>query len=157
MTNIKSPGQMAYEEDVRRHPNHDDGTSRPTWDELGDAHCAGTQTVVKDSWEKNPTPRDYSQPTAVTTIDITPASLKTAAGAAAVDAAMSDWQTAQANVANKTQHFLDQHGASILAFFRNDEMEAATEDTNELREVVEVMASKQDAFLRALAGRPAKR
>jgi hypothetical protein len=40
--------QEAYEEDVRRHPLYHDGTPRKSWDE-----------VARQSWEKNPTPRDW--------------------------------------------------------------------------------------------------
>ena len=52
----KTPGQIAYEEDVRRKPNYHprvDGTVRPrrTWDEL--------DAVTKRSWEINPTPRSW--------------------------------------------------------------------------------------------------
>jgi hypothetical protein len=52
----KTPGQIAYEEDVRRKPGYHprvDGTVRPrrTWDEL--------DRVVQQSWELNPTPRDW--------------------------------------------------------------------------------------------------
>jgi hypothetical protein len=48
---MKTAGQIAYEEDVRRKPNHHDGTSRPAWDQLSD--------VAQWSWERNPTPRDW--------------------------------------------------------------------------------------------------
>ncbi len=47
-------GQQAYEEDVRRHPNHHDGTPRPDWDKLLD--------IAKWSWNRNPTPRDWKTP-----------------------------------------------------------------------------------------------
>jgi hypothetical protein len=51
-----TPGQTAYEEDVRRKPNYHprvDGTvvPRKTWDEL--------DMVVQRSWELNPTPREW--------------------------------------------------------------------------------------------------
>lgn len=52
----KTPGQIAYEEDVRRKPHYHprvDGTVRPrrTWDEL--------DALTKRSWELNPTPREW--------------------------------------------------------------------------------------------------
>jgi hypothetical protein len=46
---IKTPGQLAYEADVRAKPFYDDGKTRPSWDRLGE--------VAKLSWEQNPTPR----------------------------------------------------------------------------------------------------
>lgn len=45
-----TPGQLAYEEDLRRCPNYHDGTPRKTWDQL---------TFERQSWQRNPTPRDY--------------------------------------------------------------------------------------------------
>ncbi len=47
----KSPGQIAYEADITRHPSYHDGTPRRTWENLSE--------VIQSSWEKNPTPRDY--------------------------------------------------------------------------------------------------
>lgn len=44
-----TPGRTAYEADVRARPTYDDGSPRPTWDQL----CE----VAKWSWERNPTPR----------------------------------------------------------------------------------------------------
>ena len=51
-----SPGQIAYEEDVRRKPHYhprEDGTVVPRlpWAQLG--------AMEKWSWEKNPTPRSW--------------------------------------------------------------------------------------------------
>ena len=51
-----SPGQIAYEEDVRRRPHYHprvDGTVVPRlpWTQLG--------AMEKWSWEKNPTPRGW--------------------------------------------------------------------------------------------------
>lgn len=51
-----TPGQQAYEEDVRRQPNYHprvDGTVLPRvpWSELS--------AIAKWSWEKNPTPREW--------------------------------------------------------------------------------------------------
>ncbi len=44
-----TPGQLAYEADVRARPLYHDGTPRRTWHELG--------TVERWSWERNPTDR----------------------------------------------------------------------------------------------------
>ena len=46
-----TPGQNAYEEDCRRRPMYDDGTRRPAWDNL--------DQLSRDSWERNPTTRDW--------------------------------------------------------------------------------------------------
>lgn len=49
----KSPGQLAYEEDVRRQPTQPwDGKPRQTWDEISDE--------ARGTWERNPTARDWS-------------------------------------------------------------------------------------------------
>lgn len=45
----KTPGQIAYEEDVRRRPNYPDGGPRPPWSRLDE--------LTQWSWERNPTPR----------------------------------------------------------------------------------------------------
>jgi hypothetical protein len=47
----KTPGQIAYEEDCRRHPRYHTGELRRTWDALSN--------VIQHSWERQPTPRDY--------------------------------------------------------------------------------------------------
>ena len=47
----KTPGQIAYEEDVRRCPEYHDGMKRPAWGKLHD--------VSKMSWERDPTPREF--------------------------------------------------------------------------------------------------
>jgi hypothetical protein len=46
-----TPGQRAYEEDVRRQPTYHDGTPRPPFSALGDA--------VRNNWERHPTPREW--------------------------------------------------------------------------------------------------
>ena len=51
-----TPGQKAYEEDVRRCPTYHDGKPRKTWARL----CP----LARDSWEKNPTPRTFKKPEA---------------------------------------------------------------------------------------------
>ena len=47
----KSPGQLAYEDDLRRFPRYShDGSPRRQWDELPES--------VQESWHRNPTPRN---------------------------------------------------------------------------------------------------
>jgi len=46
-------GQIAYQEDCLLKPAYHDGIIRPVWEKLSD--------VVKQSWEKNPTPRKYNE------------------------------------------------------------------------------------------------
>lgn len=46
-----TPGQAAYEEDCARRPTYPDGAVRRTWCQLSD--------VVRWSWERQPTPREY--------------------------------------------------------------------------------------------------
>lgn len=46
---MKTPGQIAYEEDVRLTPTYLDGRPRRAWSQLGEAE--------RWSWERNPTPR----------------------------------------------------------------------------------------------------
>lgn len=41
-----TPGQIAYQEDVRRRPTYGDGTPRKSWEELCD--------VARWSWEREP-------------------------------------------------------------------------------------------------------
>jgi hypothetical protein len=47
----KNADQLAYEEDCRRQPHYHDGTPRKAWDALGYAE--------RDTWRRNPTPREY--------------------------------------------------------------------------------------------------
>lgn len=47
----KTPGQIAYEEDVRRCPAYHSGSARLPWDKL--------PKWAQGSWEQQPTPRDY--------------------------------------------------------------------------------------------------
>lgn len=49
--NGKTPGQVAYEEDVRRCPNYEHGEPRATWSML--------KPWVQETWERDPTPRNY--------------------------------------------------------------------------------------------------
>jgi hypothetical protein len=56
-TEHDTPGARAYAEDVRRKPLDHTGRPRPTWAEL--------DKVARWSWEKNPTPRDWSGLTGV--------------------------------------------------------------------------------------------
>jgi hypothetical protein len=53
-TETPHPGQLAYEEDVRRKPAYDTGHPRIGWHQLGD--------VERLSWIRNPTPRDWTPP-----------------------------------------------------------------------------------------------
>lgn len=46
-------GQQAYEEDCRRRPHYHDGSKRQSWSEL----CE----VAKESWNRNPTPRNWDE------------------------------------------------------------------------------------------------
>lgn len=50
----KTPGQLAYEEDVRRQPRYsDDGPPRKQWHELDQG--------VQSTWHKEPTPREWKR------------------------------------------------------------------------------------------------
>lgn len=46
-----TPGELAYNEDLRRQPLYHTGEPRLTWAQL--------DAWAKQSWERNPTPRDY--------------------------------------------------------------------------------------------------
>lgn len=48
---MKTTGQKAYEEDCARQPRYHDTTTRLVWLQLPE--------YAKQSWEKNPTPREY--------------------------------------------------------------------------------------------------
>lgn len=48
-----TPGQIAYQEDVRRRPTYGDGTPRKSWEELCD--------VARWSWEREPPERKKSR------------------------------------------------------------------------------------------------
>lgn len=45
----KTPGQIAYETELRAKPLYHDGTARKTWNRL--------DNLSRRSWERNPTPR----------------------------------------------------------------------------------------------------
>ena len=53
-TSRRSPGQIAYEADVRRHPTYHDGKPRKAWEDLAE--------IVRWSWEKNPQARRWGAP-----------------------------------------------------------------------------------------------
>jgi hypothetical protein len=54
MTHNPTPGELAYNEDLRRQPIYlHTGEPRPTWAQL--------DAWVKQSWERNPTPREWKQ------------------------------------------------------------------------------------------------
>ena len=55
----KTPGQIAYEEDYRRCPRHDDGSARPTWEGLSTVYVETTAQAIRGTWERNPTPRQW--------------------------------------------------------------------------------------------------
>lgn len=48
----KTPGQLAYEEDLCRKPFYPSGDTRKTWAQLGD--------IERLSWEREPTPRNWN-------------------------------------------------------------------------------------------------
>lgn len=54
---IKTPGQLAYEEELRRCPNYPDGSPRPAWDDLTSRYGEW----LRKAWEMNPTPRTYGR------------------------------------------------------------------------------------------------
>jgi len=54
MTRNMTPGELAYNEDVRRQPTYHTGERRPAW--------AALETYAKQSWERDPTPRDWTVP-----------------------------------------------------------------------------------------------
>lgn len=45
----KSPGQMAYETELKARPTYHDGTARKTWAHLGEPE--------RGTWDRDPTPR----------------------------------------------------------------------------------------------------
>lgn len=47
----KSPGQIAYEEDLRRKPLYHHGAPRAGWDDL--------DVAARWSWERSPVARDW--------------------------------------------------------------------------------------------------
>lgn len=47
----QTPGHLAYIEDTRRRPTYHDGAQRKTWAQLRD--------FERDTWERNPTPRNW--------------------------------------------------------------------------------------------------
>jgi hypothetical protein len=49
----KTPGQIAYEADCAARPNYHTGEPRRRWLDLSD--------LIRDSWERQPTPRWASQ------------------------------------------------------------------------------------------------
>ena len=53
VTDMKIPGQIAYEQDCAALPTYHDGRVRQPWGKLSSA--------VKIGWERNPTPRDHSR------------------------------------------------------------------------------------------------
>lgn len=50
---MKTPGEIAYEADLKNQPTYYDGTPRKKWEELG--------KLEQGSWERNPTPRTFHE------------------------------------------------------------------------------------------------
>ncbi len=86
-----------------------------------------------------------------TTIDITPESCKTAEGAARVQKAMQEFEDSNAALANAATEFFDTHEDDILHCM--EMYEGVAEDVHQVRALIGARRRKQDAFLRAVAGR----
>jgi hypothetical protein len=91
------------------------------------------------------------------TIDITPLGLKTPEGRARADAAMEVWNESTADVAEKAESFITAYKDTIVQAAKSTapadgELLA---DLKELCDAITERTTKQDAFLRALAGMPA--
>jgi hypothetical protein len=91
------------------------------------------------------------------TIDITPRGLKTPEGRARADAAMEVWNESTADVAEKAKSFITTYKDTIVQAAKSTapadgELLA---DLKELCDAITERTTKQDAFLRALAGMPA--
>jgi hypothetical protein len=95
---------------------------------------------------------DEPVPTVVGVIDITPEILKTPEGAAKVAKAMAEFEDATATVANESEAFLDSYSEEIAGMARGNNPEMI-EAINDLNSAIENRRRKQEAFLRALAGR----
>lgn len=54
MTHNPTPGELAYNEDLRHQPTYHTGERRPAW--------AALETYAKQSWERDPTPREWTVP-----------------------------------------------------------------------------------------------
>jgi phosphoglycolate phosphatase-like HAD superfamily hydrolase len=87
------------------------------------------------------------------TIDITPESLKTTEGAAAVAKALDEWNGSAHEVANAVQFWLDEFGADVRQTLKAAGIFDALEDLHQITALVGARSRKQEAFLRALAGR----
>ena len=57
---VKTPGQLAYEDDVRRQQTYDNGRDRPTWNQLDSIYSPSAAAAIRNSWECNPTPREFA-------------------------------------------------------------------------------------------------
>jgi hypothetical protein len=88
-------------------------------------------------------------------IDLTPEGCKTPEGNARVNAALEVWQGHQANMANESASFFREFGDGILRGERPDAETFADlrEAIGDLRETAKNMATAQEEFLRAVAGR----
>lgn len=93
----------------------------------------------------------------VETIDITPESLKTAEGAAKVGAAITGFDDASHALSNAVIEFFDTHEDDMLAamdkYERDNAIEGFREDLHQVRALIAARNRKQDAMLKAIAGR----
>ena len=88
---------------------------------------------------------------ATTTIDITPVGCQTPEGAARVAKAMKEFEDSAAALANASIEFFDTHEENILHCMTM--YEGVAEDVHQIRALIGARRRKQDAFLRAVAGR----
>ena len=100
---------------------------------------------------------DYASGETGETVDITPLGLKTPEGRARADAAMEVWNESTADVAEKAESFIATYKDTIVQAAKSTapadgELLA---DLKELCDAITERTTKQDAFLRALAGKPA--
>lgn len=87
----------------------------------------------------------------VQTIDITPESCKTPEGAARVAKAMQEFEDSGAALANAAIEFFDSHEEDLLHCM--EMYEGVRDDVHQIRALIGARRRKQDAFLRAVAGR----
>jgi hypothetical protein len=88
---------------------------------------------------------------ASTTIDITPVGCQTPEGAARVAKAIKEFEDSSASLANASIEFFDTHEEDILHCMTM--YEGVAEDVHQIRALIGARRRKQDAFLRAVAGR----
>jgi hypothetical protein len=88
---------------------------------------------------------------ASTTIDITPVGCQTPEGAARVAKAMKEFEDSAASLANASMEFFDTHEKDILHCMTM--YEDVADDVHQIRALIGARRRKQEAFLRAVAGR----